>query len=230
MQKGADGERTCWTLIQGAAAGGEEDRSEFSHRYLPVVRAVFSARWRGLPLKEMVDDAVQEVFLECFRSKGVLEKADPTQPRGFRAFLFGVVTNVALRIERQRARQLAKRAPGSFHPEEMSSHEERLSKLFDRAWAVSVIQQAGELQRKLARKGDDGARQRVELLELRFQEGLPIREIAARWEEDAASVHAAYRKARKEYSECLREVVGFNNPGTPEETAKQCERLLALLG
>ncbi len=112
----------------------------------------------------------------------------------------------------------------------MPSAEDQLSKLFDKAWAVALIQQAGELQRKRALDGDDGARRRVELLELRFQEGLPIREIAARWEEDAANVHAAYRKARKEYSECLREVVGFNNPGTPEETAKQCERLLALLG
>ena len=105
----------------------------------------------------------------------------------------------------------------------------RLSKLFDRQWAVSVIQQAGELQEQQANASDDGARRRVELLKLRFEEGLPIREIATRWGEEADDVHAAYRRARKEYRRCLHEVVAFHNPGADGEIERQCERLLALL-
>ena len=229
MQKRPAGEQTCWTLIQGAAAGHRKDRSEFSHRYLPVVRAFFSARWTRTQLEQLVEDAVQEVFLECFRSRGVLEKADPAQPRGFRVFLLGVVNNVALRVERRQARELAKRDPGSFHPEQLSSQDERLSKLFDREWAVSVTQQAGELEEQQANASDDGARRRVELLKLRFEEGLPIREIATRWGEEADDVHAAYRRARKEYRRCLHEVVAFHNPGADGEVERQCEHLLSLL-
>ena len=41
-------------------------------------------------------------------------------------------------------------------------------------------------QRGQARQADSEAQRRVELLRLRFYEGLPIREIARLWETDAA--------------------------------------------
>ncbi len=37
---------TCWTVIQGAAAGRGDDRDQFARRYAPVVRAYLGARWR----------------------------------------------------------------------------------------------------------------------------------------------------------------------------------------
>ena len=46
---------TCWTVIQGAAAGSAADRQDFARRYTPVIRAYLAARWRrqhalfGLP-------------------------------------------------------------------------------------------------------------------------------------------------------------------------------------
>ena len=71
------GVETCWTLIRAAAAGEEEDRSVFAHRYLPVVRSYLGVRWESSVLRSQLDDAVQEVFLECFRRGGVLARVDP---------------------------------------------------------------------------------------------------------------------------------------------------------
>src|SRR5215510_9260970 len=80
-------ETTCWSLIEGAAAGNADDRARFAHRYAPVVRAYLCARWRGSPHLQDVEDAVQEVFIACFREGGVLARADPTRGGGFRPYL-----------------------------------------------------------------------------------------------------------------------------------------------
>jgi hypothetical protein len=76
---------TCWTVIQGAAAGCTADRQDFARRYAPIIRAYFAARWQESTYRQELDDGVQEVFLECFRQRGVLERADPAQPGGFRS-------------------------------------------------------------------------------------------------------------------------------------------------
>ncbi len=43
---------TCWSLIEGAAAGDERERSKFSTRYLPMLRTCFERRRRGSALEE----------------------------------------------------------------------------------------------------------------------------------------------------------------------------------
>src|SRR5262245_8842034 len=92
-------ESTCWTVVRAAAAGSPADRDELGHRYLGVVRAYLGARWRGSALRPDLDDAVQEVFVECFRTGGALEAAGDGRVPSFRAFLYGVVRNVARRFE-----------------------------------------------------------------------------------------------------------------------------------
>src|SRR5262249_46734204 len=87
----ASAESTCWTVIAGPAAGHGPDREQFARLYTPVVRAWLGARWRQHPLLADLDDAVQEVFVECFRAGGVLQRADPERAGGFRPFLFGVI-------------------------------------------------------------------------------------------------------------------------------------------
>ena len=92
-------ESTCWTVIRAAAAGSPSDREELARRYLGVVRAYLAARWRGSGLRPDLDDAIQEVFVECFRQGGALEAAGDGWVPSFRAFLYGVVRNVARRFE-----------------------------------------------------------------------------------------------------------------------------------
>jgi RNA polymerase sigma-70 factor (ECF subfamily) len=192
-----------------------------------MVRRCLRARWGASPLSQEVDDAVQEVFLECARERGALTHADPERGGGFRSFLFGVVRNVARRFE---TRGGGRRASDSAL--DRLAAEEDLAALLDREWARCLMAQAAEHHRRSALPRGDAARRRVELLRLRFEEGLPIRAIAARWDTDAAAVHAAYRTARREFQDALRKVVGFHQDGRggAENLDAECRRLLDLLG
>src|SRR5215472_656382 len=117
---------TCWTLLRDAAAGGEAPRSEFAARYAPAVRAYLAARWRGSTLIRELDDTIQDVFIECLRAGGLLDRARADQPGGFRAFLYGAVRNVALRAEARRARRLAREPADRNELEGIPSGEEAL--------------------------------------------------------------------------------------------------------
>src|SRR4029077_19569776 len=125
-------ESTCWTLIRGAAAGRPADREELARRYLGVVRPYPGARWRGSDLRSDLDDAVQEVFVECFRQGGALEAVGAGRVPHFRAFLYGVVRNVARRFESRPVR-----AAGPLP--EIVADDETQSQLFDRTWAQAVM-------------------------------------------------------------------------------------------
>jgi len=221
----AGGDSTRWTLIRAAAEGSAPDRAEFARRYASVIRTTLGARWRDGPLRDEVDDATQEVFLQCFRPNGPLGRADPEQPGGFRAYLFGVVRNVARTFEKKRARQRERTAGSSVDLDAVEGREPPLSRAFDRAWAAALLRQAAERQAEHAR-GDARATRRVELLRLRFRQDLPIRAIAERWGEEPARVHEEYRAARKAFLAALREVVGETHGGTPAEVEAECARLL----
>jgi RNA polymerase sigma-70 factor (ECF subfamily) len=216
---------TCWTIIEGAAAGRSEDREEFGRRYGPVVRAYLAARWRPADTHAL-DDAVQEVFVECFKSGGVLDRADRDRG-GFRAFLFGVVRNVALRAEAKRARR---RERGGVDLERVPDDESSLSRVFDRAWAKELMREAAQEMRAAAGQAGEAARRRVELLRLRFHEGMPIRDIALRWGVEPAELHHEYARAREEFREVLMRLVAFHHPGPPEEVERECVGLLEILG
>jgi RNA polymerase sigma-70 factor (ECF subfamily) len=215
-------ESTCWTVIRAAAAGSLADREQVARRYLSVVRAYLAARWRGSALLGELGDAVQETFVECFRRGGALEAAGAGRVPSFRAFLYGVVRNVARRFETRPAR------PGPL-PDETDTNEESQSCLFDRAWAQAIMAEAARLQRERAAERGPEAIQRVELLRLRFEEDLPIRTIAERWGVDPAAVHHAYALARKEFKAALLEVVAFHQPGSPVEVEQEAASLLKVL-
>jgi RNA polymerase sigma-70 factor (ECF subfamily) len=172
---------TCWTLIRDAAGGDAAARERFARVYLPAVRAYLVARW-GIGGRD-VDDAAQDVFVECFKANGLLAKVDADRPGGFRAFMFGAVRNVAAWRE-------AGRRPAGRLPDHLPTDEASQSKAFDRAWARSLLKEAARVLAESATA--DAARKRIELLRLRFQDGLPIRDIAGRWGADPTWVHHEY--------------------------------------
>src|SRR6266540_1305857 len=110
---------TCWTVVRAAIAGGDSDRDAFARRYSPVVRAYLGARWRGSALLGELEDAHQEVFVELFKTDGALDRFEAGAGGGFRAFLFAVARNVALRTERGRAQDLAR---GAGETVELDAH------------------------------------------------------------------------------------------------------------
>ena len=134
-------EPPCWTLVRAAAAGDARKRDEFARRYASVLRAFFAARWRGSRFVGDVDDAVQDVFVECFRPAGALDRVDAARG-GFRAYLYGVARHIALRREGRRSRErLAHEAALNNPPDDHTS----LSQVFDRAWAKAILREAARL-------------------------------------------------------------------------------------
>ena len=184
---------TCWSLIRGAALGREGDQATFASRYMPTVRAYLTARWRNSSLSSEIEDVVQEVFIACLREGGVLEGANPEHPSGFRALLFSVTRNIALRAEGNRGRR-ARQDPGS--PVELDrtpNDDPSLSRIFDREYARAIMVEARlEMGRRAAAEGPWAVR-RVELLRLRFVEDQPIRAIAKLWQEDPKPVDRVRR-------------------------------------
>jgi RNA polymerase sigma-70 factor (ECF subfamily) len=221
---------TCWTVLRDAAAGACAAREAFAGRYEPTVRAYLAARWKGSPLVQELDDAVQEVFVECLRQGGGLERARPDRPGGFRAFLYGLVRNVALRFEQRRAKGQARRRGESVEVDAVPAREDTLSHVFDRAWARAVVREAAARQAERADAVGPAARRRVELLRLRFHEGLPIREIARLWHDDPATLHREYARGRDEFKAALLEVMAFYHPDSPVRAERECAELLVLLG
>ena len=80
---------TCWTLIGAAAGGDAVARDDFARLYEPVACNYFAARWHASPLRSAIDDAVQDVFVECFKPNGVLGKANDSPGDGFRPYFHG---------------------------------------------------------------------------------------------------------------------------------------------
>lgn len=220
---------TCWTVLRAAAAGDDAARSAFSRGYLATVRDFLSQRWRQRVLIADLDDACQEVFLECLKPGGTLDRADESRGE-FRGLLFGVTRNVARRFEERAAGLGRLRPEDSAWLEKVQTDEPGQATLFDRSWARALLRQAKKQHRVLAieEDGDEG-RRRIELLERRFSDDEAIRHIAQDWGVPAQDVHNAYRKARSEFYRCLREAVGFHAaPGADLDA--ECRRLLQLLG
>ncbi len=216
-------------MIRGAAEGGDRERADFARKYEPAARAYLAARWRSSKRLSELDDAVQEVFLECFKSGGALDRVAIDRAGGFRAFFYGVVRNVALRAETRQARAAAREMATSSQMADVASDETHLSQVFDRAWAQSIMREAAERQSARALEAGAEAERRVELLRLRFHDSLPIRDIAERWSADPVHIHREYAKARREFRDCLEAVMRFYYPDDSTAAERECENLLSLL-
>jgi RNA polymerase sigma factor (sigma-70 family) len=223
------GQSTSWSLIRGAADGRDRDREDFVERYAPVARSYFEARWRGGSRRDQAEDAVQEVFVECFRAGGVLERADPAGLQSFRAFFYGVVQNVARRIEADAKRQRAELAGSNIELDRIDEAEASLSEVFDRSFARALLREALQLQRAEAGAKGERALKRLEILRLRFEQGLPIREIAASWGADPAFVHREYLAARREFKTALMAVLKAHRLGSDGDLEAELGQLRSLL-
>lgn len=215
---------TSWTMIDGAARGDGAARSLFASRFESVIVSYLRTRWKGTPMLAQVDDAVQEVFVDCFRSGGALDKADASRG-SFRAFLSGVVRNVALRFESGRGRGGTVPLPSSM----IEADDKTPSAAFDASWAQAIMAETAQRMAQRGRERGGRIARRVELLRLRFHERKPIREIADEWDVPARELHKDYELARDEFRRTLREVVENHYCCPPEEIAGECQSLIDLL-
>ena len=208
-----------------------EERKAFVDQYSSAIRAYLAKRWRGSRLSVHVEDAAQDIFVECFRDNGALSRVDPSYPGGFRPFLYGIIRNIARRVEMQAARNTLTSSHESTLHIGVESKDKCVSSEIDRRWALNVIHKALAKQEEYARSLGGVAARRVELLRLRFQRNLPIRRIAELWHEDAQRLHHEYARARTDYRKALRDVVAEQYASlTRRELENKCRALVELLG
>lgn len=224
-------ENTCWTLIEGASTGRDADIQRFVESYGPIVRAYLSARWKGSPLAANVDDAAQEVFIECFREGGMLARASSGRVESFRAFLLGAVRFISIRFEKQKRSRDDRERPveTGFEAEDPAGDDKRLSRVFDRAWAQSIVREAATRHAERARIMGQDAQRRLEILQLHFNEGMRIKDVSEKFGMPLKATHHAFDKARKEFEESLGDVIRYHQPGEHLSIEKEIERLLELL-
>lgn len=225
----SDPNETCWTVLRAAAEGDRTARSVFANTYATLIKSYLRHRWARSALISDVDDAAQEAFVEAFKPNGAIERADPA--RGdFRGLLYGVVRNVARRFEERAAKSVARDAQETVYLDELPHDALALSKMFDRSWAQSLLREAVS-SHKEASGSDDVAGRRFRVLSMKHDDGLAIREIAAKLgESDVAVIHNDYRQARRAFAAHLRQVVAKHTGARDSEIDAECERLFDLLG
>jgi len=219
---------TCWELIEAAARGEPDSQQQFAALYGGLVRSFLAGIWRGTPHNHSVDDAAQDVFVECLKAGGALGRADRGRPEGFRAFLQGVVRNVARRHEMGLAR-LRQGSDGQDGASQVADGGPSPSRALDREWALTVVREAAQRMADRAAGLGPAARRRVELLRLRFHEDRPIRTIAEEWALEADYLHHQYAKARREFRDMLESIVAQHFPGSKDEVQRECARLIDFL-
>ena len=220
---------TCWTLVRDAAAGSPAAREQFTRRYLSIVQSFLHARWQGRPIHEDLEDAVQEVFIECLKDDGALSRVELRPAAGFRTYLQALTRNVARRHEERGAQRLDAQASGASHLDQVPADDTSASRVFDRAWAEALVAEASQrFEQAQASESPAGAR-RVELLRACIREGRGVTELAREWEVEPAWLHREYGRALRGFETALREVVAFHHPGEPEAVERECRELLALV-
>lgn len=218
-------ERTSWTLVARAAGGDSDSREAFARIYGPVIAAYLAARWRVALGADEVQDAMNEVFLQCFKQGGALGRVEDRREGGFRAYLYGITRNVAGTL-RQAHR---KEASGESAIAGAPSDEQTMSQVFDRAYAVALTREARYVMAMNAAT-DLGASQRLRALELMYEEGMPSREVAQRLGIEPSAVYPLLTRARKDFKVALLQVMAENHPGeTLPELENRCLDVLSAL-
>lgn len=159
---------TRWSLI-ARLPGQPQQASVLVGLYADAIGAYLQIRLAGEP-PERVADIVQEVLLELLGRPEALAHAQPGPDSRFRHWLMHLAWNAA----RNHLRHERRRDAASLDPE-APAPEQRL--VMDRAWAVSVVQQAmDDLQRAVAAGSVEPETLRV--LTSNLIEGVSLREIA----------------------------------------------------
>lgn len=220
---------TAWTMIVAAGAGEDVARDRFARTYGSIIRTYLAARWRLPVAHEAVDDGTQEVFVQCFKPEGALQGVDPAGPARFRTYLYSVVRNVADRIERANGVRHTTQPQNGAGLDDMERSEATLSRVFDRAWVGMITRSAWLLMAARTEESAGGA-DRIQILDLRFRDGLSSGEIAERLGLEPGYVYQQLRNGKRDFRAALIEVVGSYHPGsTKEENEARCVDLIGLL-
>jgi len=222
-------------------AAGESDSS----RARDALAALCETYWyplyafirrQGCAVEE-ARDLAQGYFLQLLE-KGVLKQIQPDAGR-FRSFLLVSVKHF-LANERDRERALKRgggREPIRFEFDtaegryRMDPADSALTpdRLFERQWAMAVLEQAMERLREASARSRDAAR--FELLKsylLEEKPGVPYRQAAAELGLSEPAMSVAVHRLRKQFGQVLREVIA-QTVADPREIDDEIRHMLSSL-
>lgn len=199
---------------------------------MPAVRAYLRSRWGGTVLFGHIDDAVQEVFVQFLRPGSLLDDGlDRLKPFvSFRAYLRGLVRNVARSTERTEHGRREIQAPSSrFDLNVLEATDTRCSVAFDRAWAKGVLAETVALVSGREPSRDPQVRYRYELVRLRFRDGLSVQDIAAKQGTSRFVIYRELEKAGLEFRNAMTEVLRRQDEGSSADIEAKRRRILEML-
>src|SRR5208282_1899241 len=226
---------TRWTLV---LAAGDPERKEARSALVSLCESYWYPlysflRRRGYPA-DQAQDLTQEFFVRILEGR-YLDRAEPAKGR-FRSFLLtSLKFFVADEGDRNRAQ---KRGGGIVEPLEFQSGEERYQRepahdetperIFERRWALSVIDRVVEkLRDEFAQHGhaEHFARLKVFLL---GQSDAPYAALAREMNMSEGALKVAIHRLRKRYRELFRQEIA-DTVADPAEVESELRYLAAVL-
>jgi RNA polymerase sigma factor (sigma-70 family) len=226
---------TRWTLVVAAADPHRNDArsalvSLCEGYWYPLYAYV---RRRGYPA-DQAQDLTQEFFMRVLEGR-YLDRADPEKGR-FRAFILSSLKFfVADEEDRQRAQ---KRGGGAVVPLEFSSGEERYQRepahdetperIFERRWALSVLDRVVErLRKEFVQHGRPEHFERLKVF-LLGQSDAPYAALAREMNTSEGALKVAIHRLRKRYRELFRQEIA-DTVADPADVESELRFLAAVL-
>lgn len=226
---------TRWTLVVAAGdLNQKEARSALvslcENYWYPLYAYLRRRGYRA----DQAEDLTQEFFLRVVEGR-YLDHADPEKGR-FRAFLLtSLKFFVADQADRERAR---KRGGGTVVPLEFSSGEERYQRepahnetperIFEHAWALSVLNHVMEkLRGEFVRHGRAKHFEKLKLF-LLWQSDAPIAALAREMNTSEGALKVAIHRLRKRYRDLFRQEIA-ETVADPKEIESELRYLAAVL-
>jgi RNA polymerase sigma-70 factor (ECF subfamily) len=226
---------TRWTLV---IAAGDPHRKEACSALVSLCENYWYPlyaylRRRGYPA-DQAQDLIQEFFTRVLEGR-YLDRADPEKGR-FRSFLLtSLKFFVAHEEDRQRAR---KRGGGQLVPPESSSgeeryqreptHEETPERIFERHWALSVLDRVMEkLRDEFIQHGRQEYFDRLKVF-LLGQSGAPYAALARETNTSEGALKVAIHRLRKRYRDLLRQEIA-DTVADPAGVETELRHLAAVL-
>jgi RNA polymerase sigma-70 factor (ECF subfamily) len=228
---------TQWSLIAAAAACKDEQSAtalaDLCGQYWYPVYAFI--RRRGAHAEDAAD--LTQEFFATLLEKDYLEDVDPLRGR-FRSFL---LTAVARFVSKQRDKAAAQKRGGrrrtlslDFDEGERRyarepAHDWTAERVFDRKWAVAVLDQTlASLREEHIAAGKGEYFERLKVYLTGEAGALPLAQLAEQLGTSEGAVKVAIHRLRQKYRERLRTLVA-QTVATPDDVEDELRELLAAL-
>lgn len=204
--------------------------------YADAIGAYLSRKLVG-EKKDRIDDTIQEVLLDLLGKPDVLAKAQPGSGSRFRYYLMNLAWFSARNSVRYARRRDHASLDGTSNEDDHGQIEQLAGdapapdqqRAMDKAWAVSVVQQAFEELRRWAQNGSLEP-EAFAVLQAHFIEGKGLREIGAGMKLSAATCSRRLARARTVLQQAIADRLRLAGElGATEDPSHACDLLLRAL-